>query len=254
MISQAVLLVTTFLVVPCSAAAVEPVHSGGPSGFLQKHNNAAKSDSDSGGAFDDGPQPSCSCDCCNVVRRLPGEIQFGAGVKCIPSGEHSTDMCDAQCSPSKEDKVLQEDVVDVERFCFFECKPATGNAAPVKSQCVAFTEDEAAKTIDQAGNPIDPAFLYGTAPSAADFYHGLSNQPPASIYSAAAASANLLSKSTRLVKAGPTVSKKTGKSGCPQGQGVIRGRGQGRAPGGSEASGDGAPTAADSQHGPEGVR
>jgi len=212
MVSQAVLLVTTLLIAPCSAAAVEP---RGPGGFLQKHRDAAQSDSESGGAFDDGPQPSCSCDCCDVVKRLPGEVQFGAGVKCIPSGEHSTDMCDAQCSPSKEDKVLQEEVVDLERFCFFECKPAAGNLAPVKSQCIAFSEDEAAKTIDQAGNPMDPAFLYGMAPSSAAFYRGLSNQPPASfgapIYSAASASANLLSKRTRLMKASPPVSKKEAK-------------------------------------------
>jgi len=198
MISRAVLLVTTVLIAPCSAAAAKPIP-----GFLQKHHDAAQSDSDSGGAFD-GPQPSCSCDCCDVVKRLPGEVQFGAAVKCIPSGEHSADMCNEQCSPSKDDKVFQEEVVDLERFCFFECKPASGNNAPVKSQCVAFSEDEAAKTIDQAGNAIDPAFLYGTAPSSAAFYHGLSNQPPASIYSAAAASANLLSKRTRLSKADPT--------------------------------------------------
>jgi len=113
---------------------------------------------------------------------------------------------------------LQEEVVDVERFCFFECKPAAGNAAPVKSQCVAFTEEEASKTIDQAGNAIDPAFLYGTAPTSAAFYHGLSNQPPSSIYSAAAASANLLSKSTRLTKAGPTVDKKQAKTDALKGK------------------------------------
>jgi len=107
-------------------------------------------------------------------------------------------MCGAQCSPDKDDKVLQDAVVDFERFCFFECKPAAGPKAPEKSQCVAFSEQESAQIIDPAGNPIDPAFLYGSAP--------LSNQPPANffrngpgVYSAAAASANLLSKGSRLM-------------------------------------------------------
>lgn len=225
MISPSVMLVTTLLIVPCTAAVVDLIHGRGPSGFLQNHHDAAKTNSDSGGAFDDGPQPSCSCDCCDVVKRLPGEVQFGAGVKCVPSGEHSTDMCDAQCSPSKEDKVLQEEVVDLERFCFFECKPAAGHAAPVNSQCVAFSEDEASKTIDQAGNAIDPAFLYGTAPSSADFYHGLSNQPPASIYSAAAASANLLSKRTRLSKRKP--SKKEAETDALKGKASSEVEGKG---------------------------
>lgn len=206
------LLVVSSLLPALSSAlvAVESIHSGGPSGgFLQKHGQASQSDSDSGGPFDDGPQPGCSCDCCDTVHRLPGEISFGAGVKCSPSGGHSADMCGLQCSPSKEDKVLQEEVVDLERFCFFECKPAAGLKAPVNSQCVAFTEDEAARTIDAAGNPVDPAFLY-SAP--------LANQPPSSffngapIYSAAGASANLLSKGTRISKGrGPEVSTEKAK-------------------------------------------
>lgn len=210
MVSQAAFLrrrplLLALLAVPCSASAlVEAVHSGNPNGFLQKK-DAAQSDSDSGGPFDDAVQPSCSCDCCDTVHRLPGEMSFGAAVKCSASGAHSEDMCGAQCTPSKEegkeDKVLPEDVVDMERFCFFECKPAAGGNAPVKSQCVAFSEDEAARTIDPAGNPMDPAFLYAVAPKAGP---GLSNQRPASffngapIYSAAAASANLLSTRTRV--------------------------------------------------------
>merc|ERR1719440_1553578 len=115
------LLLSSCLTSPAAASALVSAHTGGPNGLLQKHTSAAQSDSDSGGPFDDGPQPACSCDCCDTVRRLPNEVSFGAGVKCSPSGEHSADMCGAQCAPSKDDKVLQEDVVDLERFCFFEC-------------------------------------------------------------------------------------------------------------------------------------
>jgi len=101
-------------------------------------------------------------------------------------------MCSAQCSPEKGDRVLQDEVVDAERFCFFECKPAAGPKAPVKSQCVGFSENEAAQTIDTAGNPIDPAFLYAAAT--------LSNQPPASFFrnGPSAASSNLLSTHSKV--------------------------------------------------------
>jgi len=117
----------------------------------------------------DDPQPACSCDCCDVVRRLPGEIAFGAGVKCAPSTQHNADMCGMQCSPEKDTDgqvkgVLKDEIVDSERFCFFECKPAAGPKAPPTSQCVGFSEQESARTVDRAGNPMDPAFLYAMAP------------------------------------------------------------------------------------------
>jgi len=121
--------------------------------------NGAKSD-----GWGDDPQPACSCDCCDVVRRLPGEIAFGAGVKCAPSTQHNADMCGVQCSPNKDDKVLKDQIVDSERFCFFQCKPAAGAKAPPTSQCVGFSEQEAARTINEAGNPTDPAFLYAVTP------------------------------------------------------------------------------------------
>merc|ERR1719311_1123887 len=118
-------------------------------------------------------QPACSCDCCDVVRRIPGEIAAGASVKCSPNHQHSEDMCAAQCTTNDEDKVLQDEVVDMQRFCFFECKPADGRNAPDQSQCVAFSAQEASQTIDPAGNPIDPAFLYGPAQQ---------DTPPASFF------------------------------------------------------------------------
>jgi len=217
------LVVSSLHMAPCSATALENVRRSGPSGFLQQqHKHVSQSDNEDEGPFDDGPQPSCSCDCCDVVNRLPGEINFGAGVKCSPSGEHSEDMCGQQCTPDKEDKVLKDEVVDLERFCFFECKPAAGLRAPAKSQCVAFSEEEAAKTIDPAGNPMDPAFLY---------QQSLSNQPPANffggapVYSAASASANLLSKGTRIVKGKPDA--KEAKIAAQKGKAYAEAQGKG---------------------------
>lgn len=150
---RAIALVVTLLL-PATALAAADV-----SALRGKSSQVAAAQGD---PSDEGrDQPSCSCDCCDVVRRIPGEIQFGAGIKCSPSVQHSSDMCGAQCSPDKEDTVLKDAVVDFERFCFFECRPAAGPKAPEKSQCVAFNEAEAAKISDKDGNPMDPAFLYG---------------------------------------------------------------------------------------------
>jgi hypothetical protein len=99
-------------------------------------------------------------------------------------------MCGSQCTPDKEDRVLRDEVVDFERFCLFECKPADGAKAAEQSQCVAFTEEEATKIVDKDGNPIDPAFLY-SAPALSSH---LSSQPPASF----GVQSNLLSKGTRV--------------------------------------------------------
>lgn len=160
--------------------------------------NVVRSESSDGSSEE--PPPTCSCDCCEVTSRRPGEISFGAQIKCTPSSQHTSDMCGSQCSPAKDDKVLQDEIVDSQRFCFFECKPAAGGAAPVSSQCVALADEEVVRVIDPAGNPIDPAFLY-SQPS-------LNQQPPASfyygtppIYSYPSAAANLLSKRVSYSKA-----------------------------------------------------
>jgi hypothetical protein len=112
-------------------------------------------------------------------------------------------MCQPQCSPDKSDKVLRDEVVDLERFCFFECKPADGPNAVTKSQCVDMSEHEKDQTIDPAGNPIDPAFIYAprevlySQPPGLYFSNGgpWVGPPPAN---PPAASANLLSKSSRV--------------------------------------------------------
>jgi len=179
---RAIALVVTLLL-PATALAAADV-----SALRGKSSKVAAAQGDPN---DEGrDQQACSCDCCDVTRRIPGEIQFGAGIKCSPSVQHSSDMCGAQCSPDKEDTVLKDAVVDFERFCFFECRPAAGPKAPEKSQCVAFNELEAAKISDKDGNPMDPAFLYGMDKLK------LSNQRPVM-------KGALLSSASRLVAAGP---------------------------------------------------
>jgi len=147
-----------------AATATVPGAGVGPgSGLLLQSRTIVKGGSDADSS--DTPPPACSCDCCDVVARRPGEVAFGAGVKCSPNTDHSPEMCGLQCAPAQEDRVLPEDVVDTQRFCFFECKPAAGTVAPENSQCVALAANEAARVIDPAGNPMDPAFLYGRAPA-----------------------------------------------------------------------------------------
>eukprot|EP00746_Dinoflagellata_sp_MGD_P167906 gnl/MRDRNA2_/MRDRNA2_98889_c0_seq1.p1 gnl/MRDRNA2_/MRDRNA2_98889_c0~~gnl/MRDRNA2_/MRDRNA2_98889_c0_seq1.p1 ORF type:complete len:317 (-),score=96.26 gnl/MRDRNA2_/MRDRNA2_98889_c0_seq1:266-1216(-) len=103
----------------------------------------------------------CSCDCCNAVRRLPDESAAGVKVKCAPSHDHSSDMCANQCQPPAGDRLLyvRGNVLDYQRYCFFECKPAEGPSAPVSTQCVALDFKDIEKTADH-GHARDPAIIY----------------------------------------------------------------------------------------------
>jgi len=111
--------------------------------------------------------PSCSCDCCDVVNRSPGEVLNEVRVKCSPSSGHSTDLCGELCAPSEEDAVLgsaaQNGMLDYQRFCFFECKPVDGRwrESPPGTQCVALEDAEAHHVLDAHGNAMDPATLFG---------------------------------------------------------------------------------------------
>jgi len=114
-----------------------------------------------GSAGDD--QLLCSCDCCDVVARRPDEASAGVGVKCSPSVEHSQDVCGEQCRPGENDlvfRVAEEQSLDYQRFCFFECKPAAGILSPVRTQCIALDSADVRRVLDPGGNAMDPAFLY----------------------------------------------------------------------------------------------
>jgi len=70
-------------------------------------------------------------------------------------------MCANQCQPPAGDRLLKirGNALDYQRYCFFECKPAEGPAAPVSTQCVALDLKDIEKTADH-GHARDPAVIY----------------------------------------------------------------------------------------------
>mmetsp|Transcript_62558 Transcript_62558/g.116320 ORF Transcript_62558/g.116320 Transcript_62558/m.116320 type:complete len:453 (+) Transcript_62558:107-1465(+) len=114
---------------------------------------------------DDSALPPCSCNCCNVAPRRPDEVSAGVLVKCSANSvsDHSSDVCQSQCMASNNDHILSfssGQVLDHQRFCFFECKPAEGKHSPVHTQCIDLEEEEAKQAVDKNGDALDPAFLY----------------------------------------------------------------------------------------------
>lgn len=108
--------------------------------------------------------PSCSCDCCDTVRRRPDEVVSGAEIKCIPSFGHS-DTCGHQCLADVGDRLLnahsnEDQILDYQRFCFYECKPAKGIFSPPKTACIELDDIDIKRSIDKAGNAMDPAPIY----------------------------------------------------------------------------------------------
>merc|ERR1719487_2639482 len=55
----------------------------------------------------DDDVPSCSCDCCDVVPRLPNEVVSGVQIKCAPSTAHDPTMCPMECRTADEDRLLE---------------------------------------------------------------------------------------------------------------------------------------------------
>jgi len=106
----------------------------------------------------------CNCDCCGTVRRLPEETVAGTKVKCAPAHDHGSDVCTDECRAPAEDRLLhiRGNVLDYQRFCFFECKPAEGPASPVSTQCIALSFEDIETTASH-GQAKDPAIIYQAA-------------------------------------------------------------------------------------------
>lgn len=70
-------------------------------------------------------------------------------------------MCSNQCQPPAGDRLLfiRGNVLDYQRYCFFECKPAEGPSAPVSTQCLPLDLKDIEKTADH-GQAKDPAIIY----------------------------------------------------------------------------------------------
>mmetsp|Transcript_16047 Transcript_16047/g.36805 ORF Transcript_16047/g.36805 Transcript_16047/m.36805 type:complete len:459 (-) Transcript_16047:15-1391(-) len=115
---------------------------------------------------DDSDLPLCSCNCCNVAARRPDEVSTGVLVKCSANSEHSSEVCQSRCVASSNDHILSYasgQVLDQQRFCFFECKPAEGKHSPIHTQCIDLEDEEAKQVVDGNGDALDPAFLYEQA-------------------------------------------------------------------------------------------
>lgn len=112
--------------------------------------------------------PKCSCDCCNVAERRAVEEPpdySDVHIKCVPSDEHGPEVCGSQCAAADNDALLgataEGAVLDMLRFCFFECKPGEGVASPLSTQCLALEDSEVQRVMDKSGNAVDPAVIYG---------------------------------------------------------------------------------------------
>lgn len=104
--------------------------------------------------------PSCTCDCCNTARRLPGE-NSKAKMKCSPAIDHSSDVCTNECQAPAADRLLHtvDGLINYQRYCFYECKPADGPNAAVHTQCVELDlKDKEVVAANGVGH--DPAAVY----------------------------------------------------------------------------------------------
>mmetsp|Transcript_76015 Transcript_76015/g.180880 ORF Transcript_76015/g.180880 Transcript_76015/m.180880 type:complete len:466 (-) Transcript_76015:52-1449(-) len=118
------------------------------------------------GEEDPAELPACSCNCCNVAARRPDEVFAGASIKCSLSSDSQREACSHECVAPADDKILRfasEQVLDHQRYCFFECKPAEGVKSPLQTQCIALEASEAKQVVDKDGNALDPAIVYASS-------------------------------------------------------------------------------------------
>jgi len=113
----------------------------------------------------------CNCDCCSTVHRQPHERVAGVKVKCALAQDHSSDVCTNECRAPANDRLLHSrgNILDYQRYCFYECKPAEGPSAPVSTQCITLSLEDMEKTVvglskdGSHGQARDPAIIYQAA-------------------------------------------------------------------------------------------
>mmetsp|Transcript_6118 Transcript_6118/g.13203 ORF Transcript_6118/g.13203 Transcript_6118/m.13203 type:complete len:518 (+) Transcript_6118:22-1575(+) len=150
-----------------------------------------------GSTASDGSYGVCSCDCCQAGLRRPDEAYYLVNVKCQPSHDHGSDSCGDLCMlpPSEGSEDGDEDgvgsqhplllsalglesskgrsrILDFQRFCFLGCGPSNGPSSPVGTQCVDLVSPPQTPTLDNAGNPKDPAVFYTSAFSPSSSHTG----------------------------------------------------------------------------------
>jgi hypothetical protein len=120
------------------------------------------------GEIDDemkSPIAPCSCDCCLVAEREPGEVITLPGGeeltrKCVaPPAQFDTQVCAGMCHPSDAEIVLTsvKESMDLARYCTFNCRPATKTIGTVCNKMQS--QDIASSfTLDGNGNADTKAF------------------------------------------------------------------------------------------------
>jgi len=119
---------------------------------------------------------SCSCACCGAVPRLPSEVVNGVNVKCY--GRSDDISCGSECVAPRDDRILAFSAgrpVDVNRFCFFECKPQAELAAKSGDMCTEFDDAELRVVMTAAGVVSDPTAALLTRQQAGPASHPTDN-------------------------------------------------------------------------------
>jgi len=102
--------------------------------------------------------PSCSCDCCAVVRRLPADIpKNGQEFKCgVDPNRLGQSHCAAVCDPKQRGKQVLDNAeihgTPIETYCLLECKMTDND---VGSPCVRLSYEERAAQTTEGGNGQD---------------------------------------------------------------------------------------------------
>jgi len=99
----------------------------------------------------------CSCDCCYVNNRLPGDNPLhekNDPLQCSSFPEGAKDDCPKQCRPGREENVLDAlSNLDYSRYCYMKCVP-TG--PDIGDTCRHQTSSERIVSADKTGNGNHP--------------------------------------------------------------------------------------------------
>lgn len=160
----------------------------------------------------DGTAP-CSCDCCQVVERAPGEVvTLNSSVsithKCdfLEAPQDSVDFssqCPNTCKDEEENAVVstdQDHTMDSRRFCTYHCRPISKT---IGGDCVMLTAAEEQAAMTEGGN-------------------GQSLELPAASLEDLIASANQTSNASAVLAAGQSAQAASGEATQTRAQEVER--------------------------------
>jgi len=80
--------------------------------------------------------PECTCDCCIVEKRRPAEVDLPITSKCAvpPPNDPRNEIysCPKACTTINDGILSNTNVVAMERYCFYECQPASNDTPDIK--------------------------------------------------------------------------------------------------------------------------